>query len=71
MTKEEFKNLKVRDTVYIPDKNKPGKYFSTQVLKIDRYFNKVTVFFCKKPFSYKYPRKNIEPNRCSFMVGLL
>lgn len=69
MTLNEFNNLKVKDRVYLRQQN--GKYISTEVLKIDRYFKKLTVLLGRQSYSYKYIQKEVPREKQSGqMVGM-
>jgi hypothetical protein len=57
MTIDAFKTLKKGDRVYIPSPNGDRRLTSTEVLSIDRLFNKATVLLGRKPYSYRYLRK--------------
>lgn len=71
MTQNEFKVLKIGDRVYLPDKyNNKGKLISTEVLKIDRLFNKVEVLLGGKPKSYRYIRMKSGAVPISFVCGV-
>ncbi len=61
MKKLEFDKLKVGDCCYLRDKNK--KYTMTQVLSIDRIYNKIIVILHSKPVSYKYIVKKLNNNQ--------
>lgn len=63
MTLNEFNNLKVKDRVYLRQQN--GKYLSTEVLKIDRYFKKLTVLLGRQSYSYKYIQKEVPREKQS------
>lgn len=68
MTINQFNNLKIGEIVYIPDVNKKGKLFSTEVLQVDKFFGKITVLLGGKPLSYRYVK--IKANReISFYCG--
>ncbi len=52
---KEFKSLKIGDSVYIPKGNYAvNEMMSTEVLGIDRVFNKIKVLCHSKPLSYRY-----------------
>ena len=54
MTKEQFKKLKVGDSVAVYCDGKRDSTMGTEVLRIDRIFGKIDVL-CKRPkLSYKY-----------------
>ena len=65
----QFNSLKIGDRCYIPNANRKDMFISTEVLKIDRFFKKVTVLLGKKSYSYKYIRSNINSSKISYMVG--
>lgn len=69
MTLNEFNNLKVKDRVFLHERS--GKYISTEVLKIDRYFKKLTVLLGRQSYSYKYIQKEVPREKQSGqMVGI-
>jgi len=69
MTSTAFQNLKVNDRVYIPSSD--GRFIGTPVLAIDHLFRKVTVLLGRKPYSYRYIRKDLKPGvTTGFHVGL-
>lgn len=61
MTKTEFNNLKIGDRCYLRERN--GTYTSTEVLKIDKIFNKVVVLLHSAPVSYRYILKKLTGNQ--------
>lgn len=67
MTKKDFKNLKKGDTVYIPKAYSKDKkeFLTTQVIEIDRYFEKLQVILGKRKYSYKYVRKSLKKDQFS------
>jgi hypothetical protein len=72
MTKEEFKNLKIGDRCYLKDDQKgQNEYISTEVLHIDRIFNKLVVLLRSKPIHYsKIPLKlKTGQKKSGFAVG--
>lgn len=69
MTLNQFNNLKVKDRVFL--RGRDDKYISTEVLKIDRYFKKLTVLLGRKSYSYKYIQKEVPREKQSGqMVGI-
>lgn len=67
MTKEQFDKLKIGDRVYIPH-FKPGEVLSTEVLGIDRIFNRINVLCHSKTLSYRYVA--VETRKfVAFVVG--
>lgn len=69
MTKIEFENLKVGDVVYLrPKKHSRGT--GTEVLEIDRYFNKIKVLLGNGWLSYKYISKHTKNFEVSCFVGV-
>lgn len=69
MSIEEFNNLKVGDRVQIPDKCSKGQVISTEVLKIDRVFNKcIVILGGGKSLSYRRISINSK-KRISCSVG--
>ena len=54
MTIQEFKTLKVGDSIYLPNTWNKNTYTYSQVLDIDHLFKKVTVLLGRKPYSYRY-----------------
>ena len=70
MTKQDFDKLKVGDRVILPGTRYRG-ITSTEVLKIDRVFNKLMVLLGGNKFlSYKYIQLKTD-NVCSCSVGLV
>lgn len=71
MTAAEFNNLKVGDSVYLPNSFKKGTYISTEILEIDRVYKKIKVLLRSKFLSYKYFPKKVDHSKCSLMVGTI
>lgn len=69
MTKEEFKNLKIGDRCYL--KRWDGRYDNSEVLKIDRIFNKLVVLLHSKPIHYSKIPLKLKSNQkeSGFVVG--
>lgn len=70
MTKEQFKKLKIGDTVYLPNYKRQG-FTSTEVLKIDHVFNKVQVLLRNKFLSYRYFPLKVDFCKVTGMVGVV
>jgi hypothetical protein len=67
MKTEQFKKLKVGDTVYLKNTFN-NEYTMTEVLEIDRLFMKLKVLLGRKFYSYRYISVDQKPYSCA--VGI-
>ena len=70
MTLEEFNNIKVGQSCYLPDSRNKNRFYSVQILGKDKFFKKLKVMLNNQWLSYKYLQLN-KGSQCSCVVGIV
>lgn len=70
MTLEEFNNIEIGASCYIPDNYNKGQFISVQILDKDNIFRKLKVMLNRKWLSYRYLQLN-KSNKCRCIVGMI